>query len=116
MESKSLQISINHTYYIRGEKYNNIKLSQDLKYNLGFLNIILQNTIVRKEVINIEDCFEKKQKFTKEITSNEFNKLDNKLKQLQIHITDIQIATNDEEYEYYTLMNELLYQKEKNNE
>ena len=25
MESKSLQISINHTYYIRGEKHNNIK-------------------------------------------------------------------------------------------
>lgn len=96
--------------------------SQDSKYfldvwfDMGSLTITLRDTIIGKEVINIEDCFEEEQKFTKEIASNEFNKLDNKLKQLQIHITDIQIATDNEEYEYYTLMSEILYQEEKNNE
>lgn len=55
-----------------------------------------------KEVINIEECFEEKQKFTKEIASNE-------LKQLQIHIIDIQIITDDKEYEYYALMSKILY-------
>lgn len=71
-EVKSLQISINHTHYIRGEKYNKIKSSQNLKYNLDFLNSTSQQ---RKEVINIEDYFEEEQKFTKEIASNELKQL-----------------------------------------
>lgn len=75
------------------------------------LTITLRDTKNGKEIIKIEGEY-KEQEFTKKIANEVFKKLEDELKKLQIDIIDIHIATDDEEYEYFSLMEEIICNNE----
>lgn len=79
----------------------------DTYSDMSDLTITLRDTEKGKEIIKIEGEY-KEQEFTKEIVNEVFQKLEDELKKLQMDIIDIHIATDDEEYEYFSLMEELI--------
>lgn len=83
----------------------------DTYSDMSDLTITLRDTKNGKEIIKIEGEY-KEQEFTKEIANEVFKKLEDELKKLQIDIIDIHIATDDEEYEYFSLMEEIISNNE----
>ena len=83
----------------------------DTYSDMSDLTITLRDTKNGKEIIKIEGEYNE-QEFTKEIAKKVFKKLEDELKKLQIDIIDIHIATDDEEYEYFSLMEEIICNNE----